>query len=193
VLQRQNMEIPKYAPLLIKLLQSIVYDDDKATWNDIMAFQHQIRTHFAVMGIELILNEQEGFAYLSQPDQIEGEPAQVPRLVRRMPISYEVTLLCVVLREALEEFDIKNTDARKLFLTNKDIKDRIELFFGDRTDKVKLLERLDNYINTAGSLGFLKEIEVRSHDTQNKTYEVRRVLKSKINNAKLEEIRAKMQ
>lgn len=187
------MEIPKYAPLLIKLLQGIVYDDDKTTWNDIIAFQQQIRNYFAVMGIELILSEQEGFAYLSQPDNIEGEAVAVPRLVRRMPISYEVTLLCVVLREALDEFDVKNTDARKLFLTSKDIKDRIELFFGDRTDKVKLLEKLDNYINTAVSLGFLKEIEVRSHEANNKTYEVRRVLKSKMNNAKLEEIRAKMQ
>ena len=187
------MEIPKYSPLLIKLLQSIVYDDDKAVWNDVMAFQQQIRSYFAVMGIELILNEQEGFAYLSQPDNIEGEVVQVPRLVRRMPISYEVTLLCVVLREALEEFDIKNTDARKLFLTSKEIKDRIELFFGDKSDKVKLLERLDVYINTAASLGFLKEADVRSHDAQNKTYEARRVLKSKINNEKLEEIRAKMQ
>lgn len=187
------MEIPKYAPLLIRLLQSIVYDDDKAVWNDVVAFQQQIRNYFAIMGIELILNEQEGFAYLSQPDNIEGEAVQVPRLVRRMPISYEVTLLCVVLREALEEFDIKNTDSRKLFLTNKDIKDRIELFFGDRTDRVKLLERLENYINTTVSLGFLREVEVRSHDQQTKTYEVRRVLKSKINNEKLEEIRAKMQ
>ncbi len=187
------MEIPKYAPLLIKLLQGIIYDDDKATWNDILAFQHQIRSYFAVMGIELILNEQEGFVYLSQPDNIEGEAVQVPRLVRRIPISYEVTLLSVVLREALEEFDVKNTDARKLFLTSKEIKDRIELFFGDRADKVKLLERLDNYINSTVSLGFLKEIDVRSHDAQNKTYEVRRVLKSKINNQKLEEVRAKMQ
>jgi hypothetical protein len=186
------MEIPKYAPLLIKLLQSIVYDDEKAIWNDILAFQHQIRNYFAVMGLELILNEQEGFAYLSQPDAVDGGVV-MPRLVRRMPISYEVTLLCVVLREALEEFDIKNTDSRKLFLTNKDIKDRIELFFGDRSDKVKLLERLDSYINTAVTLGFLKEMDIRSHDLQNKTYEVRRVLKSKINNEKLEEIRAKMQ
>lgn len=187
------MDTPIYAPLLIKLLQSIIYDDEKAVWNNIIAFQHQIRAYFATIGVELILNEQEGFAYLSQPDQIDGEANNIPRLVRRMPISYEVTLLCVVLREALEEFDIKNTDARKLFITNKEIKDRIELFFGDRSDKVKLLDRLEQYINAAVSLGFLKEIDVRSHDANNKTYEVRRVLKSKINNAKLEEIRAKMQ
>jgi Domain of unknown function (DUF4194) len=187
------MDIPKYAPLLIKLLQSIVYDDDKTTWNDILAFQQQIRSYFTTMGIELILNEQEGFAYLSQPDFVEGEAVNVPRLVRRMPISYEVTLLCVVLREALEEFDVKNTDARKLFMTSKDIKDRIELFFGDKSDRFKLLEKLDNYINTAANLGFLKEIDIRSHDAHNKTYEVRRVLKSKMNNDKLEEIRAKMQ
>jgi len=182
----------KYAPLIVKLLQTIIYDDEKSVWNDLLAFQHQVRSYFAVIGIELILNEHEGFAYLSQPDNAEGEPLQVPRLVRRMPISYEVTLLCVVLREALEEFDVKNTDARKLFLTSKDMKDRIELFFRERTDRVKLLEKLDVYINAAVALGFLKEADVRSHDALNKTFEVRRVLKSKMNNEKLEEIRSKM-
>jgi hypothetical protein len=75
------MEIPKYAPLLIKLLQGIIYDDKKEVWNDILAFQHQIRAYFAVIGVELILNEQEGFAYLSQPDKIDGESTNVPRLV----------------------------------------------------------------------------------------------------------------
>ena len=112
--------------------------------------------------------------------------------MRRMPLSYEVTLLLVVLREAIEEFDVQNTDNRKLFITNAELKDRIELFFEDKADKVKLLSRFDTYINSVESLGFIKQIEVRTFDENEKTYEIRRIIKAKINNEKLEEIKAKM-
>lgn len=183
--------VPAYAPLIVKLFQSVIYDDDHKTWQELLSFQHQIRTYFATIGIELHLNELDGFAYLSQPDEMEG--AKVPRLVRRMPLSYEITLLLVILREAIEEFDVQNTDSRKLFITNTELKERIELFFADKADKVKLLERFDAYINSVVSLGFLKEAQVRAHDDQTKTFEVMRIVKAKINNEKLEEIRAQLQ
>ena len=107
-------------------------------------------------------------------------------------MSYEVTLLLVVLREAIEEFDVANTDNRKLFITNEELKDRIELFFEDKADKVKLLDRFDSYINSVENLGFIKETDVRRFDESVKTYEVRRIIKAKINNEKLEEIKAKL-
>ena len=112
--------------------------------------------------------------------------------MRRIPLSYEVSLLLVVLREALEEFDVQNTDNRKLFITNQELKDRIELFFEDKADKVKLLDRFDVYINSVENLGFIKQADVRSFDENVKTYEVRRIIKAKINNEKLEEIKELM-
>lgn len=182
--------IPSYAPIIVKLFQSVIYDDDRKTWQELLSFQHQIRKYFATIGIHLHLNEQDGFAFLSQPDEYEGQ--KVPRLMRRMPLSYEVTLLLVVLREAIEEFDVQNTDNRKLFITNSELKDRIELFFEDKSDKVKLLNKFDTYINSVENLGFIKQVDVRTFDETVKTYEVRRIIKAKINNEKLEEIKAKM-
>ncbi|MFK7932763.1 MAG: DUF4194 domain-containing protein [Saprospiraceae bacterium] len=182
--------IPAYAPIIVKLFQSVIYDEDRRVWQELLSFQHQIRSYFATIGIELHLNEQDGFAYLSQPDEMEG--SKVPRLMRRMPLTYEVTLLLVILREAIEEFDVQNTDNRKLFITNVELKERIELFFADKADKVKLLDRFDTYINSVVNLGFLKEAQVRAHDEKTKTYEVMRIVKAKINNEKLEEIRAKL-
>jgi len=187
---KQN--IPHYAPVLVRLLQGVIYEEDKKTWNDLLAFQHQIRKYFSAIGINLHLNEQEGFGYLSQPEEIEGEAVKVPRLIRRMPLTYEVTMLLVILREALEEFDRQNTDSRKLFITNNEIKDRIELFFEDKIDKVRLLERFDTYIKNVEDLGFLKEVQVRGFDDKLKTYEVRRIIKAKINSEKLEEIKNKL-
>ncbi len=184
--------IPAYAPLLVKLLQGVIYDEDRRVWQELLAFQHQVRQYFAAMGVELHLNEKEGFAYLSQPDELDGAPNPSPRLVRRMPLSYEVTLLLVVLREALEEFDLYNTDSRKLFINNRELKERIEVFFENKTDEVKLLERLDQYINQTVGLGFLREVEVRQRDEQVKTYEVRRIVKAKVDVEKLAEIKRKL-
>ena len=138
-----------------------------------------------------MLNEQDGFAFISQPDEMEGQ--KVPRLASRMPLSYEVSLLLVVIREALEEFDVQNTDSRTLFITNKDLKERIELFFEDKSDKVKLLERFEVYINAVVKLGFLKERAVKGYEEHVKNFEVRRIIKAKINNEKLEEIADKIQ
>lgn len=191
-LWNQPQNIPHYAPVLVHLFRGVVYEEDKKIWNDLVAFQHQVRKYFGTIGIELHLNEQEGFAYLSQPDEIEGEKTKVPRIVRRMPLSYELTILLVILREALEEFDSQNTDSRKLFITNNEVKDRIEVFFEQKADKVRLLERFDAYINNIVDLGFLKEIQVRGFDEKEKTYEVRRILKAKINSEKLEEIKEKL-
>ena len=188
-----NDAIPPYSIVLVKLLQSVIYDEDRKLWNLLITYQHQIRQYYATIGVELHLNEQEGFAFLSQPEEIDTETNKVPRLVRRMPLSYEVTLLCVVLREALEEFDVRNTESRKLFVTNQDLKERIELFFKDKADKVRLLQRFDTYINTVVNLGFLKEIKVRGFDDQLKTYEVMRVIKAKVSNEILEQIREKME
>ena len=183
--------IPSYASIIVKLFQNVLYDEDRRTWQELLSFQHQIRSYFAVIGIELHLNEQEGYAFISQPEEMDGK--KVPRLSRRIPLSYEVTLLLVILREALEEFDVQNTENRKLFITNEELKERIEVFFEDKADKVKLLERFDTYINAVANLGFIKETEVRRYDENIKTYEVRRIIKAKINNEKLEEIKAKLQ
>lgn len=183
--------IPPYAPIIVRLFQTVIYDEDRKTWQNLITYQRPIRDYFATIGVELHLNEQDGFAFISQPDEMEGQ--KVPRLVRRIPLSYDVSLLLVILREVLEEFDVQNTDSRTLFITNKELKERIELFFEDKSDKVKLLEKFDVFINAVVNLGFLKEREVKGYEENVKTYEVRRIIKAKINNEKLEEIKAKLQ
>jgi len=60
--------IPHYAPVLVRLFQGVVYDEDRKVWSDLVAFQHQVRKYFATIGVNLHLNEQEGFAFLSQPE-----------------------------------------------------------------------------------------------------------------------------
>ncbi len=182
-------KVVEYAHVLIKLLQDVLYDEESAAWSDLLTFQIPVRDYFAKIGLELHLDEREGFAFLKQQD---GDDVKLPRLVRRVPLSYEVSLLCVLLREMLEEFDVKDVASRKCFVTAKELQEKIEIFFKDAPNKVRLLDRFDKTIQTAARLGFLKETPGDSLNDDMR-YEVRRIIKAKITNEKLEDMKRKMQ
>ena len=179
----------EYAHVIIKLLQDVLYDEEKTTWSDLLTYQIPVRDYFAKIGLELHLDEREGFAFLRQAEEEENK---LPRLVRRTPLSYEVTLLCVLLREILEEFDVKDIESRKCFVSAKELQEKIEIFFKDSPNKVRLLERFDKTIHSVVRLGFLKETEQENGKTEDVRYEVRRIIKAKITHEKLEEIRQKL-
>lgn len=183
-----DTKIVEYAHIIIKLLQDVIYDDDKSTWSDLLTYQFPIRDYFAKIGVQVYLDEREGFAFLRQ---IEDDDQKLPRLVRRMPLSYEVTLLCAILREVLEEFDVGDTESRKCFITAQELRERIEMFFPEPSNRVRLLEKFDRAIQTTVKLGFLKEIE--HPDSDEIRYEVRRILKAKITNATLQEIKQELE
>jgi len=179
-----------YAHLIIKLLQGPVYVDEKLVWRDLQSWQSAIQDYFAKIGIELLINEVDGFARIIQPEAEENDENPLPRLMRKQTMNYETTLLCVILREMLEEFDIKS-EGTKLFLTQKDIKERIELFYKEQTNKSKLWKDLSRPINSLQNIGILK-LTREEVNKDNSQYEVKRILKALVNNEKLEQIKNKL-
>jgi len=179
-----------YAHVIIKLLQGPVYVDEKLVWRDLQSWQSAIQDYFAKIGIELLINEVDGFARIIQPEAEENDENPLPRLMRKQTMNYETTLLCVILREMLEEFDIKS-EGTKLFLTQKDIKERIELFYKEQTNKSKLWKDLSRPINSLQNIGILK-LTREEVNKDNSQYEVKRILKALVNNEKLEQIKNKL-
>ncbi len=180
-----------YAHVIIKLLQGPIYVDEKLVWRDLQSWQSSIQDYFGKIGIELLINEVDGFARIMQPESDENDENPLPRLMRKQTMNYETTLLCVILREMLEEFDIKS-EGTKLFLTQKDIKERIELFYKEQTNKSKLWKELSKPINSLQSIGILKLTREDPVNKDNNQYEVKRILKALVNNDKLEQIKNKL-
>jgi hypothetical protein len=180
-----------YAHVVIKLMRGPVYADEKDVWRDLQAWQSAIQDHFAKIGIDLIVNQVDGFARIVQPEPDEQDENPLPRLMRRQTMNYETSLLCVILREMLEEFDIKS-EGTKLFLTEKDIKERIELFYKEQTNKSKLWRELSRPINSLQAIGILKLTREDTSNQDNNQYEVKRIIKALVNNDKLEEIKQKL-
>lgn len=197
-----------FSSLLIKLLQGFIVSDEKKYWETLLTYQEAVREYFSTLGLQLHLSVDDGYAFLKQgrleqgsitgiddeemPENEEGSieenpTSSIPTLVRRIPLSFEVSLLCVLLREALEQFDSKVNDDHRLVLHRIDIYELLKLFYEDKTDETKQVKRFDALINRVVELGFLKELK----GNQN-SFEVRRVLKAQFDAEKLVEIKARM-
>ena len=180
-----------YAHVIIKLLQGPIYVDEKIVWRDLQAWKSSIQEYFGKIGIDLIINETDGFARIAQPEADEETENPLPRLMRKQTMNYETTLLCVILREILEEFDVVS-EGTKLFLTQKEIKERIELFYKEQANKSKLWKELSKPINSLQNIGILKLTREDPVNKDNNQYEVKRIIKALVSNKKLEEIRDKL-
>jgi hypothetical protein len=190
-MENRNITYEPYAHIVVKLLNGVIYDENEKLWNDLLLYQFVVTQFFEKIAIELIVDKKDGYAYLKQIEI--DEDGNTIGLVRRIPLKYETSLICVFLREMLDEFEINNVDQKNLYITHKQLKDHIELFFREKANKVKLLEKFDDYINAIVKLGFLKEIgssDVLKDETR---YEVRRIIKAKITNDVLEEFKKNLE
>ncbi|OON65480.1 DUF4194 domain-containing protein [Hymenobacter sp. CRA2] len=184
-----------YASVIIRLLQShALYTDDHPYWDLLQKHERAVRAHFEDIGVEVELNANQGYARLVQPERVPDDEDAPLKLLRRIPLNYEQSLLCVVLREWLEEHESSPTaGSLRLFVTRADVRERVELFFQQQPNQKAQLSRLDELIGKLESHGFLKTTrrdDLRPDQTQ---YEVKPLLKAKISLSKLEEFRLRLQ
>lgn len=163
--------------LLVGLLKGVIYqENDNNRWQQLLNLQARIRDHVGVLGLELILDEAEGYAFLKSRDP-EGEEASepLPRLIARRPLSFPVSLLLALLRKKLAEFDAGGGQTR-LVLTRDEIFELMRVFLPESSNEAKLLDQLDRHINKIIELGFLRRLQ--SQTTRTANYEVRRIIKA---------------
>lgn len=161
-----------FSLVTIALLKGVTYaESDPALWQSLLDLQARVREYVAMIGLELVLDEAEGYAYLRQRAAVEGEQ-ELPRLVPRRQLSYPVSLLLVLLRKKLAELDARAGETR-LIVTSDDIADLIRLFFADSTNEARFRDRIDQHVNRIVEMGFLRRLRGRDD-----TFEVRRLLKT---------------
>jgi hypothetical protein len=142
------------------------------------------------MGLELQFHEEDGFAYVRQPEieDEEGNPLDLPRLTRRIPLSYHVTLLCVLLREQLLQFEATNLESAACLLTRDQIYEMLLPTLPERTNEVQVRRKADALIEQVVELGFLKKRPHLGPDY----FEVRRILKAKLDAEKLQQLKERL-
>lgn len=181
--------------LLIGLLKSVLYrDEDERRWAALLNLQARVRDYVAVLNLELVLDESEGYAFLkSRPEPADDAASpRLPRLVARRPLSFSVSLLLAMLRKKLAEFDAGGGDTR-LVLSRDDIVELMRVFLPDGPNEAKLIDQMDATINKVAELGFLQKLKPAAGAAAGPaTYEVQRILKAFVDAQWLAEFDARL-
>jgi hypothetical protein len=171
---------------IIRLMQGVVYrESDEDTWVALERFSGGVRDHFDAIGVEVVVDDAEGYAYLRSRPEVEGEEA-LPRLVRRRSLTYNVSLLLVLLRKRLLEFETSGSEGR-LVLNREQIVEMLRVFQTDSSNEARIVDQAERTIGKAAELGFLRPLRGTSDH-----WEVRRILKAYVDAQTLSDFAGKL-
>ncbi|WP_426310809.1 DUF4194 domain-containing protein [Cellulosimicrobium sp. E-16] len=189
---------PELSVVVTSLLKGVVYrESGEALWRDLLAREAQVRDTVAMMGLQVVVDEGDGYAYLrSQPEHERDE--RVPRLIPRRELPFDVSLLLALLRKRLAQADSEGGETR-LVLARTEIVDLLRVFLaqdaGAAANEARLVDRVDGLVRRVVELGFLRPagrpepdgapdgaaVAVEDGDPaagDARRYEVRRILKA---------------
>lgn len=174
------------ASAIIRLMQGVVYrESDEDTWLTLERLGAGVRDHFTTIGVDVVVDDAEGYAYLRSRPSEDGDGV-LPRLVRRRALTYNVSLLLVLLRKRLVEFETTGGDGR-LVLTTDQIVELLRLFQTESTNDARVVDQAETTIKKAAEFGFLRQLRGQSDH-----WEVRRILKAYVDAQTLSDFAAKL-
>jgi hypothetical protein len=176
---------------VIPLMKGVVYrDTHERAWQQLTQLQPQVREYVEILGLQVVIDEAEGYAYLRQRPADEDEAEQLPRLIPRRSLSFHVSLLLALLRKKLAEFDAQGGDTR-LVLTRAQIAEMIRVFMPATSNEARLIDKIDEHVNKVTELGFLRQVKSTAQGSE-QAFEVRRILKAFVDGQWLADLNAKL-
>jgi hypothetical protein len=165
-----------------------LYLEDGTLWETILRESErlEITAYFRQIGLELVVDESEGFAFLRQLEPRAGE--RVPRLIRRQKLTYGATLLLVCLRDELNRFDTQTADQTVLRRTRRELQELVGAFMRESNNQVRDLKAVDAAIDQLNTLGFIKPVGATAPDA----FEIRRIIKARFGAGELEIVKERI-
>lgn len=189
-----TFEFPKREPwssAAVKLLKGVVYHDDQgSTWEEILANVSRLTDYFGRLGLVLVVNEEDGMAWLHQPDaeELPVDYESIPKLFHKVSLGFEGTLLCVVLRDELRRSEEEDLQNDRCVVKQSDLLETWKLFFAQGSDQVRLDDALSKHLSRLEKLKFVRRFEKNPP-----SWEVRRILKARLPLDMLKTIRSELQ
>lgn len=173
-----------YTPVFIKLLKGPVDYTEKSAWEKLLQYKAELPGFLQQLGLRLILNEEDGYAYVEHTGAEEDETA-VSWITRR-PLTYEESIMLVLLREMMAEFETSESSSRELIRKRREIKEYAELFFKENASRVKFLKEIDRLIDKTEEYGFLSLTD--DHEVADEQrFRIKKIIKARVDSEELED------
>lgn len=177
-------ELLPYTSVFIKLLKGPLEYTEKSQWEKLLLYKKELTQFLRTLGLSLVLHEEDGYAYLKHFDLSE-EDSSVSWSQKRS-LNYEESLLLILLREMMGEFETGEAISRELIKKRREIKEYAELFFKENASRVRFMQEIDRLIDRVEEYGFLQLLE--DHEiADEQRFRIKKIIKSKIGSEELDE------
>ncbi|MBC2595941.1 DUF4194 domain-containing protein [Ruficoccus amylovorans] len=178
--------------VIVRLVSGPLYQEETDLWNRLRIESEAVRRHYALMGLEVVIDEDAGYAYLRQAETDEEDDTSgttpLPRLLRRTPLGFHPTLLMVLLRERLLRHDQSAEGEANLYLDAAQLADLLRPYYHASTDEKKTETQISRAIGRLQEIGILRPLPDRSETI----YRVEPILRTKLPIQELEAIRDRL-
>ena len=168
-----------FSRCLVLLLKGVLYRDDHPDdWTTLLRHQARARDHFALICLDLVIDDAEGWAFVRSRPTVEDAPPEtvVPRLITRRELGFPVSVLLALLRKRLAEADAGGGDTR-LVLSRTELIELLRTFLPETADDARLFKEIDTHIGKVVELGFLRRLGAPAGAAET-SYEVRRIIRA---------------
>ena len=157
--------------ILIHLFRGVVHrDENEARWNLVERYEARIQDYVSVLGLELVFDPDAGYAFLRMQETESEESTELPRLVARRRLSFQVSLILALLRRRLAEHDAVSGEDR-LVLERGDVLEMVRTFMPDGTSEARVDDRITANLKRVADLGFIRFL-----DDAGERIEIKRIL-----------------
>lgn len=192
-------DVKDWAVVCIKLLQGSIIkrsEHDKL-WNLLLRDRLHIDNYFSTIGVTLLVEESDGYAFLRQKNEnIDEDFEQLPKLIRRRSLSVEESFLCVILREALDLFESSDDFSDIFTMEESEIMERLRNYSPEYTDELKFKSKIRQYLNKLEELGYVENLSKKdvdeSQDETEYVYKVNKIIRAIVSPEFLVEFRNKL-
>jgi len=173
----------------VRLFQGVVYSDDTKVWNILLRHKSPLESYFSRLGLLLVVDEPEGYAFLRQleEDELPEGWESLPKLMRRSSLGYDPTLLAVLLRDELRRFEDEDIHNARCVVEVDNLLGQWKMFFPTERDDVQHRNSLMPAMHKLEELGFVKKFSDSAD-----AWEIRPILKARLPVAELERLKEAM-
>jgi hypothetical protein len=180
--------------VVAKLLTGAVYFDDEGYWQVLLDDKPTLVPYFVEMGVRLEIDTEMGMGYLRPMSSAEEEEfalagyAPLPKIIPPRILGYLPSMMCALLREALQRHEETSTDAKHLYLDEGQLIELIRPYISETQDEKAMKREVKKIVARVEEINVLYRLPNRS----DVIYRVEPIVRARIPVAQLQDLLARL-
>jgi hypothetical protein len=195
----ENNNSKEWGEVCVKLLMGPLFkDENEELFEKLDLWFKEVNAYFNIIGLKINYSKEQNYAFLEPNEDEEGNVISNDRLSRLLikhPLTYETSLVLVILREELDKFEIDDTSSDLFILKESEIAELVEPYYKDTSDKVKYNDLIASQLTIIKNMGLIKQIRsngATSNISEDRVFIIRNIIRAKVNAAFLKEFKERL-